>query len=617
MILLKLRTFNRLGIRNLFRVLRYKLSLKFGFSAAQNLSDRSITGPFFFATSDDDLKAEHSASVESPLSSPRLKLFGYIDALPTFDKSPSWLLNPLEANDPEATSRLKLTPWWKISDFDSKVGDIKLVWEYSRFNWLPLFAQRYVEGERSLARVIEQWISDWCENNRSYFGPNWKCGQESSIRLINLLLAYRFISETGPAQSGLVDLVSAHLKRIEPTVSYAMAQDNNHGTSEAAALFIGGVWLENQGVGAGKRFAARGRKLLENRVRRLIADDGTFSQYSVNYHRLMLDTLSITEIWRRWYNKPKFPNLFYQKAKAATVWLHSFVDTDHGDTPNIGPNDGAHILNLVDADYRDFRPSVEVAARTFLGLCAYHDNPHCDEQCRWLGLQRPSGSLEPAHSQIFELGGFANLRMSDQLLVMRFPRFRFRPSQADALHVDFWLFGKNILRDAGSYSYNADDESNRYFPGTQAHNTVQFNDRDQMPRLSRFLFGDWLKTRDFRADISSDSNQQVFAAYQDSWGTKHGRGVLLQDRKVVVNDSIDGEFKKAVLRWRLAPDKWVIKENEVSNGQIKIKIVSSVPLERFAIIEGQESRYYLERTDCPVLEMEVSSHARITTEITW
>jgi hypothetical protein len=61
--------------------------------------------------------------------------------------------------------------------------------------------------------------------------------------------------------------------------------------------------------------------------------------------------------------------------------------------------------------------------------------------------------------------------------------FRFRPSQADALHLDFWLAGSNVLRDAGSYSYNTEPEWLNVFPGHNAsHNTVQFDDRDQMPR---------------------------------------------------------------------------------------------------------------------------------------
>ena len=67
-------------------------------------------------------------------------------------------------------------------------------------------------------------------------------------------------------------------------------------------------------------------------------------------------------------------------------------------------------------------------------------------------------------------------------------RFRFRPSQADAMHVDLWVKDQNLLSDAGTYSYNTDARWLKYFPGTQSHNTVQFDDRDQMPRLGRFLF---------------------------------------------------------------------------------------------------------------------------------
>ena len=33
-----------------------------------------------------------------------------------------------------------------------------------------------------------------------------------------------------------------------------------------------------------------------------------------------------------------------------------------------------------------------------------------------------------------------------------------------------------------------------YFSGIQSHNTVQFDEVNPMPRISRFLWGNWLKT---------------------------------------------------------------------------------------------------------------------------
>ena len=51
-----------------------------------------------------------------------------------------------------------------------------------------------------------------------------------------------------------------------------------------------------------------------------------------------------------------------------------------------------------------------------------------------------------------DAGGYSLLRRGAVFALPRYPRFRFRPSQADALQVDPWLGGINHLRDAGSYS---------------------------------------------------------------------------------------------------------------------------------------------------------------------
>ena len=66
-----------------------------------------------------------------------------------------------------------------------------------------------------------------------------------------------------------MELVYIHLKRIESTISYAIAQDNNHGTSEAAALFIGGSWLLANGYDYGEDFEERADIILKKEPRDL------------------------------------------------------------------------------------------------------------------------------------------------------------------------------------------------------------------------------------------------------------------------------------------------------------------------------------------------------------
>ncbi|MNZ99796.1 Heparinase II/III-like protein [compost metagenome] len=203
------------------------------------------------------------------------------------------------------------------------------------------------------------------------------------------------------------------------------------------------------------------------------------------------------------------------------------------------------------------------------------------------------------------------------MAMLRYPRFRFRPSQADALHLDLWLDGRNLLRDAGTYSYNTEPQWLNYFPGTASHNTVQFDDRDQMPRLSRFLFGDWLKTSTLQPLQEQNGSISFAAGYRDGHKASHRREVHLNAGSLRVIDQLEGFQHKAVLRWRLEPGQWRIDGNTLSNGEHELQVLATMPIVRFELTAGWESRYYLEKTEVPVLEIEVHQPGSLTTEYRW
>ncbi|VVN65197.1 heparinase II/III family protein [Pseudomonas fluorescens] len=506
--------------------------------------------------------------------------------------------------------------WWEIPDFDSRLGDIKMVWETSRLDWLLAFAQRAKAGESYYLSQLDSWLADWCANNPPYKGVNWKCGQEASIRVMHLAMASLILEQTGEATIALLELIKQHLKRIAPTLSYAMAQDNNHGTSEAAALFIGGSLLTHNGQAEGAEWVRQGYKWLENRAERLIEVDGSFSQYSLNYHRVMLDTFSMVEVWRRHLNLSKLSDTWYSRAAAATIWLRAMVREENGDAPNLGANDGARLLQLSRSDYRDFRPSVQLAMNLFLGKNAYGEGSW-NEPAGWLGLKESVDRADPQVSQVFDKGGFAVLRNTYAMVMLRYPRFRFRPSQADALHVDLWVGASNLLRDAGTYSYNTEAKWLNYFPGTAAHNTVQFDSRDQMPRISRFLFGNWLKTSYVEPLHTEESVASFAAGYKDASGAAHKRKVMLTDNSLTVVDQISGFKQKAVLHWRLMPGSWHLEGNRLTCGDHVIEVHGTMPIVRLEMVEGWESLYYLDKTEVPVLELEVNQSGSLTTEYRW
>ena len=325
----------------------------------------------------------------------------------------------------------------------------------------------------------------------------------------------------------------------------------------------------------------------------------------------MASSTGTAGVFRRWQ----------ARALAATQWLRHMISPVDGDGPNVGANDGARLLQLTNTAYRDYRPSVQLSMALFAGLRADVQDSPWNDALHWLGVPLPQETAPRPGHYVADDGGFAILRRGAAMVMLRYPRYRFRPSQADALHLDLWLGADNLLRDGGSYSYHAEPKWMDLFNGTAGHNTVQFDGRDQMPRLSRFLFGDWLITS-MLEPLSDDSQATCFAAgYRDRQGASHHRRVRLGDSELRVEDRIDGFHDHAVLRWRLAPGAWQIVTDRLGirlvNRQYTLLVTASVPIVRGELIEGWESRHYLEKTLVPVLEVELRTPGRVHSEFSW
>lgn len=611
LIRIKIKTVFALGWLNIGKVVLYRMKKKWGYyknHSAQLISTGSCFKPVEVALFSPELEA-------NPNWQGKVKYFDHM--LLTLDENPpDWHSNPFNGQRFDSS-----IGWWKIADFDNKKGDIKCFWQASRFDWVISFAQAAKQGDGEALNKLNYWLQDWIQKNPPYLGVNWKCGQEASIRVLHLAMAALILNQARTPSEILLELIDCHLKRIELTLSYAIAQDNNHTTSEAAALFIGGVWLESQKKAAGKKWHQLGRRKLERAVKRLIEPDGTFSQYSLNYHRVLVDTLNMVEVWRSYWKLEEFSPLWKTRVIAAIDFLFMLVDPKTGQVPNLGSNDGARLLPLTNTDYQDYRPSVQLANLLFKGQGAYEEKGKWDLALKWLNI--PSGRFDPkslsskTKTTLFDDGGYAVIHRPKVMLLMRYPRFQFRPGHADALHLDLWIDGENHLRDGGTYSYNTNLDDLKYFSGTSSHNTIEFDGRDQMPRLGRFLFGGWLQTRALEQLVETEEVTRFGASYQDSYGAIHSRKIELSNTSLKVHDEIKGFVSRAVLRWRLKPGPWQIKDHSIYLRHQQIHIQASVPIIRFALVEGKESRFYLHKNSLPVLEIEVSQPGRLTTEYSW
>jgi len=627
---LYIKSISQIGLYNVFIVLIYRIIIKSRLLEALMPAGSAYKGVIFSKRQKLNLihnwqfdKNSVIKNADELINFNKLKYFSY--HVFSVESPPSWFTNPFTGTHMQNT----LQHFSRIGDFNNDIGDIKTIWEISRFDWAILLARAArLTGNKKYIDTINFYTEDWIKNNPYCVGPNWKCGQETSIRMLNLLLSAYILGQHKDPPETLIRFIYEHCCRIRPTIYYAIAQDNNHGTSEATALFVGGAWLKQYAashpelIARATRWCRYGRKCLEERVQKLVEDDGSFSQKSLNYHRVLVDTLCLAEFWRRAFEQPLFSNGFYQRARKAVEWLYCMTDDASGNAPNLGANDGARFIQLSSTPYQDYRSSVQLGSAVFLNGTAYLDGAW-DEPLYWLNLQSDicRKNIFKRESRLFDNGGYVILHggknnQQSTWGMLHYPRFKTRPSHADIFHFDLWYNGENMLRDSGSYSYATDYQLQSYLLSASSHNTIQFDGRDQMPKLGRFLFSAWPKPL-FVGDLTtSDETQSWSGAYRDYGGCYHRRTILLHKNMWEIEDEIKGYRERAILRWRLKPTQWKLEGNRCCSDHITIEVISDAYIKRFEIINGSESLYYLEKNNIPVLEIEIApSSAKLKTRI--
>ncbi len=526
--------------------------------------------------------------------------------------------------------------WSQISDFGA--GDIKLAWETNRFAFVfPLVRAFWRTGDTQYAELFWQLIESWREANPPETGVNWKCGQEISLRVMAWcfgLYGFAACKATTPTRLAmLAQMIAVSGMRIESNIGYALSQRNNHGLSEAMGLWtIGSLFPEFLDS---KRWAARGKQLLESQAVELIYDDGAFSQHSMNYHRVMLHdyiwSIRLGDVLQQ-----PFSDSLRDRIAKAGEFVFQLQDESTGCVPCYGQDDGALILPLNNLDYRDYRPVVQAASFLTTGQCRYDSGPW-DEDLLWLfgvnentkqtvqdnrsgiGALHPSQTGSTGNSEIscrtdFDapIGGYATLRAADGYAVTRAATFQHRPSQADMLHVDIWWRGENIAIDPGTYSYNSPPPWNNPFAHTSFHNTVTVDGQDQMDRASRFLWLPWLKGKSYGRNVPCRGDVSCWNGEHDGYRrltdpVTHRRGLVrLGAEHWLVVDSLSGRQSHDYrLHWLLADGPFKTDQTDTSieietpKGPYRVVIASSSTSVNFNVTRagadsarGWRSSYY-------------------------
>lgn len=434
--------------------------------------------------------------------------------------------------------------WSRIGDFN--FGDIKGVWELSRFGWAYALVR---QGDDPAAKTFWSLWADWMRRNPPNAGPNWMCGQEASIRLMAVVFAAERLGL--PAEHGpmFARFVTATAQRVAANLDYALAQQNNHGISECVGLLTAALLVPNHShAGHWQGIALR---RLRAQLAELVYEDGAFSQHSLVYHRVALHQLCWVATRLRAAGQDE-PDWLIRAGRRLTDFLAAITDPETGEAPLYGANDGADVLPLSDSDFLDLRPAVQLGAAIFHRTLRYAAGPW-DEPACWLvggaeNLPRRPQALADYHAPA---GGMLQLGTTGDRLTLRCPvGFRHRPSQADFGHVDVWLGGRRIAIDGGSFSYNSRERFTA-LGSAREHNGITFEGLEPMRKVTRFLYLPWPKG-DVRSGVSGEwtYQPQLYEAAGIGWRRSVARWA---GGGFVVTDTITGSDRHlGRLHWLLA-----------------------------------------------------------------
>lgn len=507
-----------------------------------------------------------------------------------------WQLSPLTGKRCDETQK-----WYRIPDFDKERGDIKIIWEASRFSHFITLSRAYLlTDNQEYYKTFSNQLKSWLDKNPYSYGANFKCGQECSLRMVNGLLAFTVFRRAGIATdadaSNVKDLIDRCYRKILSNFFYAYkCIKNNHTISELMGMIIGS-WCAGDEKQLDKAY-----KLLNEVVDEQFTQDGGYRQFSFNYQRLALQDLEVVmsiKTGREISDRCKY------KIKNS-AWLMYQCQDESGDIPNYGSNDGALVFPVSSCGYRDFKSVINASYALTTGDQIYEEGKHQEELIWFSGGKKLDvyqiKRVERAPSRFADAGLFT-IRGGKSWLMLVSNDFASRPGHMDQNHIDLWVDGVNVLCDAGTYSYASED--GRKLVRNESHNTAVIDNKPQMNSSGPFMIIDWTKRELDRCEVSL-----IESKITSINGYKHTRLVKQVGGSYEISDTCDKDYQvlfhtpcqvnKCNGGFQLEHDGKVLCIIR-SSGEIKVQ-------------KSMRSLYYLKKQDTNCLSIRGQAEEEIST----
>ncbi|MDQ3740255.1 MAG: heparinase II/III family protein, partial [Actinomycetota bacterium] len=469
-------------------------------------------------------------------------------------------------------------------------SDIKVPWELSRFQHLPLLAAAHrLTGERRWLDEIGRQLDDWIAANPVEHGANWACTMDVAIRAANWVAALALCAEAAAAEPWLRRAVGSlllHGRFIRSHLEWGRVRGNHYlsdvvGLLPVAALFSGSA--------TGRAWAEWATGELESEMEHQVRPDGVDHEMSLPYHRLVTELFvcgaQAAEALVPGRLTPAFGDRLARMLQFA-------ADTTRPDglTPQVGDADSGRFLPLGDYGRDEFRSHEH--------LFRQHGGP------------RP----QPRGHVAYPDGGFYVMRHGDLFALVRCGDVGMGGlgghAHNDQLSFELCWGGQPLVVDPGAYLYTADPAARNAFRSTAAHATLRIAGEEQNPLREDDLFSVEDHTRAEARAFDADGPRARFAGVHHGYErldppATHERELRFdgEARELAIVDTVRGGAGR-LLEWSfpLAPDGEAAGgDGRATARYASCRLVLEAPGLRFEVVDGEVSPAYGVKQAAPVL----------------
>lgn len=478
--------------------------------------------------------------------------------------------------------------------------DVKVPWELSRGQHLPVLAQAYalassgheigVEAD-DCVREFRNQVLDFAATNPPGYGVNWLCTMDVAIRISNWLVAYDLFRAAGATfdesfEQVLRRSVVEHGRHIVTHLEWSDEIRGNHYLADVVGLLFAAAWLPRSAeTDVWLAFSVHELGL---ETQSQFDSDGANFEASTAYHRLSAEmvvygtavALSLPQEKREALRvedsgdvrlprklpagglspSEPFPPEHFDRIAGMARFADDVTGPD-GRIVQIGDNDSGRFLKLAAAyddelveDVLDVRPLVGAVA----GLLGETECPIDDPAVRYefavVGAMVPARSTNtPAERELLGRSRSAGFAAYPEfgLYVWRrgrlFVTVRCGPigqngngghAHNDQLSITVHVDGEPLVVDPGTGVYTPLPDVRNRFRSTAMHNTLAVRGGEQQP---------WRPGREGLFNLLTDANAICLEATPDrfvgvhsGYGSPHRRTLVIGDDFVEGTDEYEG-----------------------------------------------------------------------------